>query len=183
MDTDAKYYIDVVLPLNLWNNFTYEVTSKEYDFLQKGMRVAVTFGKQKMQTAIVYKKHSNKPLHYDTKPILHIIDNQPIVNVYQWELFRFISGYYITPLGLVVKAALPGSFMLESETFLMLNDTEELDTTQLSDDEYVIIEAVKMQKMVNIKSLQSLFDQKNVVRLVNGLMKKGLIKLTTKEKQ
>ena len=176
MDNEAKYYIDVVLPLNLWNNFTYEVTPKEYDFLQKGMRVAVTFGKQKIQTAIVYKKHRNKPLHYDTKPILHIIDNQSFINEYQWELFRFISGYYITPLGLVIKAALPASFMLESETFLMLNDTEELDTAKLSDDEYVIIEAVKMQKMVNIKSLQSLFDQKNVVRLVNGLMKKGYVK-------
>jgi len=175
MDAENKYYIDVVLPLNLWNNFTYDVSKKEYDFLQKGMRVAVKFGKQKIQTGIVYKKHRDKPLHYDTKPILHIIDNQPIINENQWELFRFISGYYITPLGIVVRAALPGSFMLESETFLTPANDEHLDDSQLSDNEFLIVEAVRLQKMVNIKSLQSLFEKENIIGLVNVLMKKGFI--------
>ncbi len=175
MNREVSYYIDVILPLNLWNSFTYEVTQKEFDFLQKGMRVAVSFGKQKVQTGIVYRKHHRKPLHYDTKSILHIIDNQPIVTERQWELFRFVSGYYLTPLGLVVKAALPGSFMLESETFLMLNNTD-LDTRKLSDDEYIVIEALQQQKMVSLKSLQSLFQDKKIYYLVNRLMKKGWVK-------
>ena len=176
MENQDKYYIDVVLPLNLWHNFTYEVNSKEFDFLKKGMRVAVHFGKQRLQTAIVYKKHHNKPLHYDTKPILHIIDNQPILNDFQWELFQFVSAYYLTPLGLVIKAALPASFMLESETFLMLNQTALSDAEVLSDDEYLIIEALQLQKMVNIKVLQELFNQKNIFNIINLLMKKGLVK-------
>ncbi|HFX18167.1 MAG TPA: primosomal protein N', partial [Flavobacteriales bacterium] len=121
------------------------------------------------------KKHRNKPLHYDTKPILHIIDNRPIITEHQWQLFKFISSYYLTPLGLVFKAALPATFMLESETYLMLNDAD-LPRNDLSDEEYMIIEALDMQKMVNVKSLQELFDGKNVFGLVNLLMKKGFVK-------
>ena len=176
METTQKYYIDVILPLNLWNNFTYEVHQKEYDFLQKGMRVAVSFGKQRLQTGIVVKKHQNKPLHYETKPILHIIDNQPIINDYQWELFRFVSSYYLTPPGMVIKAALPGSFMLQSETYLMLNGSAVENQPDLSDDEYLVIEALQLQKMVNIKALQDLFGAKKVFKIVNTLIKKGLVR-------
>jgi len=178
------YYIDVVLPLNLWNSFTYEVTQEEFDFLQKGMRVAVSFGKQRLQTGIVYKKHHTKPLHYDTKPILHIIDNEPILTEYQWELFRFISGYYLTPLGLVIKAALPASFMLESETFLMLASQNALENTEdLPDEAYLILEALQLQKMVNVKALTELLDTKNVFKWINYLIKLGLVKSVQEVKE
>ncbi len=183
VNNNPKYYIDVILPLNLWNNFTYEVNQKEYDFLQKGMRVAVSFGKQRLQTAVVVKKHQNKPLHYEAKPILHIIDNQPIINDFQWELFRFVSVYYLTPPGLVLKAALPGSFMLQSETFLMLNQDVSNIKLQLSDDEFMIIEALQLQKSVNIKDLYGLFDEKNVFNIVNVLMKKGLVRIMQEVKE
>ena len=176
LDKDQKYYIDVILPLNLWNSFTYDVTKKEFDFLQKGMRVAVSFGKQRLQTGIVFKKHHNKPLHYETKSILHIIDNQPVINDFQWELFKFMSSYYLAPPGIVLKAALPSSFMLQSETYLMLNEGVFDENTKLSDDEYLIIEALQMQKMVDIKSLQELFGSKKIFAIVNKLMKKGLIR-------
>jgi primosomal protein N' (replication factor Y) len=172
----TTYYIDVILPLNLWNSFTYEVNKKEFDFLQRGMRVAVNFGKQRIQTAIVYRKHHDKPLHYDTKQILHIIDNFPVITEMQWELFRFISHYYLTPLGLVIKAALPGSFMLESETYLLLNDNINPDELNLTDDEYLLLEALKMQKMVNIKTLQNLLEKNNIFGLVNSLLKRRIVR-------
>jgi len=176
LSESAKYYIDVVLPLKLWKNFTYEVSLEEFSFLERGMRVAVSFGKQKIQTAIVYKKHQKKPLHYETKPILHIIDNEPVINDFQWRLFEFISAYYLTPLGLIVKAALPGSFMLESETFVILNDKFEGDEQDLTDDEYLIIEALDLQKTLSIRALQSILPSKKLLQVINSLIKKDRIK-------
>ncbi len=175
MDSGQTYYIDVVLPLNLWNSFTYEVTKDEYAFLEKGMRVAVEFGRQKIQTGLVYRKHFNKPLHYDTKPILHIIDHKPIINDHQWALFQFVSNYYLTPLGLVLKAALPSSFMLESETFLSLNNHVLAESSNLSDDEFLIVEALQMNKTMSLKMLQQLLDKKNVFKIAQNLMQKSLV--------
>ncbi len=177
MNEKSKYYIDVVLPLKLWKNFTYEVSREEYSFLEKGMRVAVEFGKQKVQTGIVYKKHQKKPLHYETKPILHIIDDEPIINEKQWQLFEFISSYYLSPLGLVVKAALPGAFMLESETYLLLNeDTKSDDITGLKEEEILILQALDLKKAIHIKELSKLLPKKKILKTVHALIKKNKIK-------
>ncbi len=178
MNEKAKYYIDVILPLKLWRNYTYEVTQKEFSFLEKGMRVAVKFGKQKVQTGIVYKKHQNKPLHYQTKLILHIIDNEPVINDKQWKLFEFISTYYLSPLGLVIRAALPGSFMLESDTYILLNSEEEEDEAnqELSEEEILILEALEKKQMLNLKELSGLIPQKKILKTVHHLIQKRRIK-------
>ena len=177
MNEKPKYYIDVVLPLNLWKNYTYEVTEAEYAFLEKGMRIAVEFGKQKVQTGIVFKKHQNKPLHYQTKPILHIIDEEPIINPKQWKLFEFISAYYLTPLGLVVKAALPGAFMLESDTYLILNkENQEVSEVTFNDEESLILGALEIKEMINIKELSGLIPNKKLLKTIHGLIQKKQIK-------
>jgi primosomal protein N' (replication factor Y) len=177
MDEKTKYYIDLVLPLKLWKNYTYEVTREEFDFLEKGMRVAVEFGKQKIQTGIVFKKHHKKPLHYETKPILHIVDNKPIINLKQWKLFEFISSYYLTPLGIVLKAALPGAFMLESDTYIIAND-EFLKTIEkeLNEEEFLIMEALELKRMINIKELSKIIPHKKLLKTINRLIKKNYIK-------
>ena len=41
------FFIDVILPLSLERNFTYAITKAEVDFIKKGVRVAVPFGKIK----------------------------------------------------------------------------------------------------------------------------------------
>jgi primosomal protein N' (replication factor Y) len=55
------YFIDVILPIPLQKTFTYTVNEAEYSFLKKGMRVAVSFGKSKIYTALVINIHQNAP--------------------------------------------------------------------------------------------------------------------------
>ena len=184
MDDKAKYYIDVVLPLKLWKNFTYEVSKEEFDFLEKGMRVAVEFGKQKVQTGIVYKKHRKKPLHYDTKPILHIIDNEPVINDKQWKLFEFISTYYLTPLGLIIKAALPGAFMLESDTYILANEEcAECKSADLTPEEKKILLALEQKQMVNIKELSAVTGKKKLLKNLHSLLARNYIKTLLEYKE
>lgn len=51
------YFIDVLLPLPLPKAFTYVVEKTEFDFLSSGYRVGVPFGKNKLYTGLVYRKH------------------------------------------------------------------------------------------------------------------------------
>ena len=71
-------YVDVILPLPLQNSFTYEVPS-EFEAIQEGMRVVVQFGQKKIYTAIVFKIHNETPKNYSAKPIINILDHQPII--------------------------------------------------------------------------------------------------------
>lgn len=66
------YFIDVILPIPLEKHFTYQVTEAEADFLKKGMRVSVPFGKSKIYTALVFHKHNNLPQIYEAKDIHQI---------------------------------------------------------------------------------------------------------------
>ena len=65
-----NYYVDVILPLPLKGTFTYELSQDEFNKLEIGFRVAVSFGKRKIYTGIVNELHNNKPESYETKPCL-----------------------------------------------------------------------------------------------------------------
>ena len=72
------YFVEVILPLSLAKTFTYCVSETEYNFIKKGMRIAVPFGKNKIYTALVIDRHQNKPDLYEAKEIHQIIDENPI---------------------------------------------------------------------------------------------------------
>ena len=111
----SGHFIDVILPIPIQKTFTYSVTQYEYEFLKKGMRVAVSFGKTKMYTALVFKLHQIPPETYDAKEILQILDNKPIVTEHQLKHWEWISTYYMCGLGDVYRAALPSALELVSD--------------------------------------------------------------------
>ncbi|MEL0300229.1 MAG: hypothetical protein VW972_08130 [Flavobacteriaceae bacterium] len=74
------YFVDVILPLPLPNPFTYAVEEAWVEYLQRGMRVAVPFGKQKIYTGIVAQIHQNPPQRYTAKWVEILLDELvPIV--------------------------------------------------------------------------------------------------------
>ena len=111
------YFIDVILPIPIEKLFTYQVSGTEAEFLKPGMRVAVPFGKSKIYTAIVHHIHNTSPQVYEAKEIHQILDEFPIVTKNQLKIWEWIASYYLCTLGDVMRAALPGAFILESEKY------------------------------------------------------------------
>lgn len=99
-------YVDVILPLPLEGLFTYGVSDELAVQVQAGVRVVVPFNKSKRYTAIAVRIHDEKP-DFDTKNVIEILDNQPIILSEQLRLWQWISDYYMAPLGEVMNAALP----------------------------------------------------------------------------
>jgi primosomal protein N' (replication factor Y) len=172
-----SYFIDVILPLPLQRRFTYATTQEEADFLEEGMRVAVPFGKSKVYTAIVAKIHQNPPLVYEAKPINQILDKRPLVIQHQLKFWSWIASYYMCAEGDVLKAALPGAFLLESESIVQLIKNAKIDENALKDDEYLVIEALQRQSSVKIQEVMKILDKKAVLPVINALVEKGLIVL------
>ena len=48
-----------------------------------------------------------------------------------------------------MNVALPAYLKLESETYLVLRDDVELDKTTLTDDEYLVVEALEVRRQKN----------------------------------
>ena len=169
------YYIDVILPIPLKQTFTYEVNKDEAIFLKTGMRVAVPFGKSKIYTGIVLKVHQLAPKGYETKSIDQILDEFPIINEFQIKHWQWMASYYLCTLGEVLKAALPNGFLLESETIITLNSNVNIDYSELNDLEFLVFEALQSQPSLHINDIRSILDRKNVMGVLNNLIKKKCI--------
>jgi len=170
----SGHFIDVILPIPIQKTFTYSVTQYEYEFLKKGMRVAVSFGKTKMYTALVFKLHQIPPETYDAKEILQILDNKPIVTEHQLKHWEWISTYYMCGLGDVYRAALPSAFLLESETIIFKNESFD-NKDILNDEEFLIYEALQHQSQLTIHQVVDILGKKKVLPIINELIQKSAV--------
>ena len=168
-------FIDVIIPIPLQKLFTYSITASEAGFLKSGMRVAVPFGKSKIYTGIVFKIHNDTPTAYDAKDIHQILDDTPIVNETQLQLWEWISSYYMCTLGDVMRAALPSAFILESETVITKNTIKTIDESILADDEFLVYEALQHQSSLKIHDISNILDKKNVLPVIKRLIEKEAI--------
>ncbi len=138
------------------------------------MRVAVSFGKTKMFTGLVFKIHENAPTLYEAKEIHQILDEQPLVNPIQLKHWQWISTYYMCSLGDVFRASLPSAFLLESETIVYKNEAFSNEDI-LEDDEFLIFEALQHQSQLTIHQVVDILGKKKVMPTVNELIKKSAI--------
>ncbi|MBR0524395.1 MAG: primosomal protein N', partial [Prevotella sp.] len=94
-------FVDVILPLPLEGMFTYAVPDSLAGEVRKGVRLLVPLGKSKRYVAIAVDIHERKP-EFAVKPILEVLDDQPMVTDKQLSLWQWIADYYLSPIGEVL---------------------------------------------------------------------------------
>lgn len=99
-------YIEVAVALPVRGTFTYEVPDGLRDVPLPGRRVLVPFGQRKVTGYVV--EETEKTDENEIKTVLDLLDETPLFPVSMVPFFRWISEYYIHPLGEVIKTALPG---------------------------------------------------------------------------
>lgn len=80
--------------------------------VRMGVRVLVPLGRSKTYTAMAVRLHIEKP-EFETRPIIQVIDAEPVLIEQQLRLWQWISTYYMSPIGDVFKAALPAGLKAE----------------------------------------------------------------------
>lgn len=174
-----QYFADVLLPLALGKPFTYAVTLRDYEILKPGFRVAVSFGKSKIYTAIVVKLHATPPQRYTPKFIEMILEESPSVTLKQLAFWDWLSDYYLSKLGDIVRAALPTTFLLESETIVVKKDISPEIKSALDDDAFLVYEALEV-KALSIKEIIEILGKKSVLGLLQDLFSRGVVEIHQK---
>lgn len=165
-------FVDVILPLALPRNYTYSIPPEWEDSILPGCRVAVQFGANKKYAAIVKKVHDQAPEGYQTKPLLYPLDTERIVYPAQLSLWEWMAKYYMCTEGDVMHAALPAYLKLTSETRLVFNVSFEGELTELTDDEYLVAEALQVRQELTIDEVQKILEKLKVYALVKQLLDK-----------
>ena len=113
-------YVNVILPLPLEGEFTYSVPDDLQAQVAVGVRVVVPLGKSKTYVALVTAVLDSLPEPLlasgqadKVRPLHQVADDAPVVLDSQLELWRWIADYYMSPIGEVMKAALPSGMKQE----------------------------------------------------------------------
>ena len=171
------YFVEVILPLALAKTFTYSVSEAEYAYIQKGMRIAVPFGKSKIYTALAIDLHQNKPTLYQAKEIHQILDEKPIVTLNQIKHWQWIADYYMCAIGDVYRGAMPSAFLLENETLITQKNGVFVNESQLNDEEFLIYQALQQQSSLKVQDIIGILNKKNIFPIIQKLIDKGILVL------
>ncbi|KXK39279.1 MAG: primosomal protein N' [Saprospiraceae bacterium] len=168
-------FANVIFPLATPKLYAYTVPDSMKASISIGQRVEVSL-RNKLYSAVVYSLHDHLDVEYKTKSIVSIIDTVPVVTKEQLKFWTWIADYYCCTLGEVMQIAMPSGLKLESETKVILRDYNlALDSVPLSDDEYLIAEAVSIQNELTILQIQDILNKKTIFPVLRGLLDKGII--------
>ncbi|HBF88092.1 MAG TPA: primosomal protein N' [Bacteroidales bacterium] len=170
----TQLFVDLILPLPLPKLFTYEIPEYLHESAKKGKRVVVQFGKKKLYTAVIFCIHNHKPVDYETKNIIDIIDQEPIISERQLDFWQWIATYYMCSLGDVYKAALPSGLKLESETLVYANQNfDKFDS--LNSKEELVFRALEENVSLKVSDLNALFENASSLSTLKSLQDKKAI--------
>src|SRR6201992_3542572 len=171
-------FVEVILPLAIAKNYTYRVPFQLNNAVAVGKRVVVQFGKSKVYTAIILSIGTQAPEKYETKYLMEVLDDRPVVTPEQLQFWQWLAEYYMCNVGEVMNAALPSALKLASETKIQLNKDFEIDKSALHDKEYLIVEALDIQPELTVSDIVKLLGQKTVMPILKSLFEKNIINIS-----
>ncbi|MFM2358056.1 MAG: primosomal protein [Bacteroidota bacterium] len=164
-------YAEVILPLALPKNYTYAYNVSQAAVIKPGCRVEVVLGKHKRYAGIVRSLSTEQPA-YPTKAIQNVLDDEPVLFSQQLKMWEWMAQYYMCSEGEVMTAALPAHFKLSSESILIYNDAYVGDFAELTNDEFMVAEALDIRKQLDIKEVQLILDENHVYPVIKKLIEK-----------
>lgn len=111
MSSPPTDIIEVAIPLPLDTTFHYRVPEALRPRVAPGRRVLVPFGRRKVTGYVLgYAADEGREL----REAIEALDDAPLFTARELELYRWAAGYYLHPLGEVIKAALPAGINVQS---------------------------------------------------------------------
>lgn len=97
--------VEVAIPLPLERTFCYRVPEKFMELAVAGKRALVPFGRRTV-TGYILGPGENS-FSGEVKEIIELLDQEPLFSDLHSKFYRWISSYYLHPLGEVIKTAIP----------------------------------------------------------------------------
>lgn len=165
-------YAEIIIPLALPLNYTWAIPKAFQEKVQPGIRVEVMLGKSKKYAGIIKKIHHNKPEAFEPRDIINILDHEPIIHQEQLAFWEWMANYYMCTEGEIMQAAIPANLKLSSESILVWNEERNLNFSDLTDNEYIVAEALELKKELRLSEVQELLDVTHVYPIIKKLIEK-----------
>jgi len=173
MKTDATH-IEVAIPLPVFKTYTYAVPEPLRSKISPGKRVLVPVKKQRVTGYVLGPAKPGKIR--GIKNIIDIIDDASIFPENMIPFFKWISDYYIHPIGEVIKEALPGGINLNEYVTLHITESGQQAFTNAGTDnaENQVLNHIR-KSPARLRDIQKKIDEKISNTLISKMERKGLI--------
>ncbi len=112
------------------SSFTYSVPGHLLDEIEFGKRVLVEFGKRKVEGYVIGEELEPEPLKL--KPIIKVLDTEPVIDNNLYQLARWMADYYLCPLTIALDVMIPRNLTKKlSKYVISLIKEDEIDNLPL----------------------------------------------------
>ena len=181
---DADPRVEVALPLPIPTTFTYSVRGATP---AEGSRVLVSFGRDQRIGWVVGPGQRGEI--DGLKPVLDVLDDaDPTVPPELLELCRWMARYYLSPLGIVLRAALPSVLSDVSRDYVSLHPADEHGELwdwvswkdRLRSREWRLVESLRAaERPKRVRTLSGRLDMGSLWPEIRSLKAHGLLRHET----
>ena len=162
--------MEVALPLPIHRTFTYQINTESQP--QPGTRVLVPFRRQEHIGWVVGPGSATKIKQI--RPVLSILDDSPQMPAELLNLCRWIADYYIAPLGIALRAALPAVLSDVSRNYVSL--LEDVSLKKLRRREQRVVAVLERQgKPIRVRTLRRQLGMGSIWPEIRSLVARGVV--------
>ena len=183
-------FAEVSLPISSFQTFTYAVPENLKKEAIVSVRVDVPFGNRKVSGIIVSLIHKSS-FDGQLKSIIKIDPNTPILSKELWKLVKWISHYYVAPIGLAYNTVLPFALLKDYSPrqawfakFKNNGNLSTLESLQKSSPKQFLVYNTIKKVSPNYLRVTTLKDiSSNPISICKALQNKGFIDLYKKSEE
>ncbi len=166
--------IEVAVALPVSGTFTYQISENLGDTISIGKRVLVSFGRRRVTGYVLGPGNSCE--HKDIKRVETVLDLRPLFPADLVPFFRWISDYYLHPIGEVIKSALPGGLNLyEHSVFeLTAKGKQVLQTTGAGDPLNAVLKLLE-KGAARVRDLNRVLKKNNTMAVLSDAVRAGWV--------
>ncbi|HSS50391.1 MAG TPA: DEAD/DEAH box helicase, partial [Thermoanaerobaculia bacterium] len=146
-------FADIVLPIPLPDPLTYAIPSSWVSQAVPGVRTRVTMGRRRL-TGVIVEVHQRRPEGMTIRPIEEVLDREPVLTADLLALARFVAGYYMAPLGEVVRSMLPSDLPPWGDRKIWLTDAGAMALPR-TPEETAVVDALREGGRMSVAELQA----------------------------
>lgn len=166
--------VQISIPLPGEDIYSYSVPDSLKSCIQTGKRVIVPLGNR--QTIGFVIGHGSPPDHIKLKEVIDVLDDEPLFGEDRLEFYRWISKYYMCPLGRVLKAAHPGVVSTGMQRIVVLTEAglESLKKGGCGELERKILSTLQLSGKTTVNKIFSIVDEAGF-SVLNSMRSRDLI--------
>lgn len=175
-----KDIVEVAVGLPISKTFHYLIPESMRGSLQVGMRVLVPFkGRRVTGFCLNLLDQPPKGIEGKLREVEDLLDEAPLIDPQMLRFYRWVSDYYLYPLGEVIKTGLPPGLHLKSELILSLTEEgrKSLNREGLNPVQERVLQMIERAGKISLKRMMTILPEEGLRSQIFSLKRKGFIRM------